>query len=70
MSVKPNRDDRSPERRALDEQIAAEPRLETPELTAHATAGPMESLLTRRRRHPIAVEGVVENGVVRLSILR
>jgi len=60
----PEVDQRSPERRARDEQIAAEPRLPHPGLPAEATALPMEAHLGRRRR-PIAVAGVVENGLVR-----
>ena len=61
------RDDRSPGRRARDEQIAAEPRMKPPMLPPDASAAPVEALLaTRARRgHPVAVAGVVENGLVR-----
>jgi hypothetical protein len=60
----PAADQRSPERRALDEQIAAEPPLPPLDLPADATPLPMESHLARHRR-PLAVPGVVENGLVR-----
>ena len=60
----PQPDDRSPERRARDEAIAAEPLLPPPDLPAGATPGPVEAYL-RRGRRPVAVAGVVENGVVR-----
>jgi hypothetical protein len=60
----PGNDQRSPRRRALDEQIAAEPPLSPLELPANAAATPLEAHLARRR--PVAVAGVVENGVIRL----
>lgn len=58
MSI-PEADDRNAQRRLLDEQIAAEPLLPPPDVL------PMEFHEKRRLRHPIAVSGVVENGVVR-----
>jgi hypothetical protein len=58
----PETDWRSPERRARDEQIAVEPRMAPPELPSDATPVPLES---RLRRRPVAVVGVVENGLVR-----
>lgn len=61
----PESDDRTPERRALDEANAAEPMLPPPDLPADAPTVPVEALLPRRPRRPIAIEGVVENGVVR-----
>lgn len=61
----PEPDRRSPARRALDEQIAAEPPLALPELPADATSAPMEAHLRRRPSRPVAVAGVVENGLVR-----
>jgi hypothetical protein len=61
--VKPTVDERTPNRRVRDEQIAAEPMLPTPDLPADARPSPMEAFLGRRR--PIAVVGVVENGLVR-----
>jgi hypothetical protein len=57
-------DDRTPARRLLDEQIAAEPPLPPPLLTPDAVPKPVESHLTKGRR-PVAVAGVVENGLVR-----
>jgi hypothetical protein len=62
MPVTPEADNRSAERRARDEQIAAEPQLALPDLPADATPRPVESHLSRR---PLAVAGIVENGVVR-----
>jgi hypothetical protein len=61
---KPAADNRSPERRARDEQLAAEPCLPPPQLPPDATASPVEAHLARSRR-PVAVAGVVENGLVR-----
>jgi hypothetical protein len=61
----PEVDQRSPARRALDEEIAAAPRMAPPELSSDATPAPMESHLVRLRREPVAVAGVVENGLVR-----
>jgi hypothetical protein len=58
-------DNRDPQRKAQDEQIAAEPHLAAQNLPANATPQPIESLL-RRRHRPVALEGIVENGVVRL----
>ena len=61
----PRIDERSPERRARDEQIAAEPQMPPLELPPDAPATPLETQLDRQRRHPVAVLGVVENGLVR-----
>ena len=58
-------DQRSPARRARDEQIAAEPQMAPLELPPDAPSSPVENHLDRRRRRPVAVEGVVENGLVR-----
>ncbi len=60
----PAMDERSPERRARDEQVAAEPRMPPLELPPEAPATPVETHLDRHRRHPVAVVGVVENGLV------
>jgi hypothetical protein len=60
----PTGDQRSPSRRARDEQIAAEPHLPPVELHPDASASAVEVHLARRRR-PLAVAGVVENGLVR-----
>ncbi len=57
-------DQRSPGRRARDEQIAAEPQKAPLALPPDALTSPLETHLGRRRR-PVAVAGVVENGVVR-----
>jgi len=57
--------ERSAERRAQDEQIASEPRLPPPDLPAGTAPLPVEAHLARRAR-PLAVAGVVENGMVRL----
>jgi len=59
----PAADNRSPARRALDEHIAAEPPL--PPLPVPAGASPVEAHLVRRVRRPVAVAGIVQNGVVR-----
>jgi hypothetical protein len=61
----PAADQRSPGRRARDEQIAAEPPLAPPELPPGVSPSPVEAHLGRLRRRPVAVAGVVENGVVR-----
>lgn len=61
---KPAPDTRSSQRRASDEQIASEPQLEIPKLPPGAAVLPVEAHLARTRR-PIAVAGVVENGLVR-----
>jgi hypothetical protein len=62
---KPEVDRRSPDRRARDEQIAAEPPLAPLELPPEAVASSLESHLGRQPRRPVAVAGVVENGLVR-----
>ena len=61
----PTIDDRSPERRARDEQIASEPRLTAPGLAGDAAAKPVESHVAQKQLHPTAVIGVVESGLVR-----
>lgn len=61
----PTNDERSSGRRARDERIAAEPRLDPPPLPSDAQALPMEARLAHQGRGPRAVAGVVENGVVR-----
>lgn len=57
-------DNRSPERKAIDEKIAAEPPLPPLEVPAEAVGKPLEAFLPPRRR-PVAVAGVVENGLIR-----
>ena len=60
----PQPDNRSPERRALDEAIAAEPPLPKRQLTPDTVTASLETHLAKIRR-PLAVAGVVENGVIR-----
>jgi hypothetical protein len=59
-------DYRDRERRALDEQIAAEPPMAPLDLPDDATPMPVEAHLAQQGRRPVAVAGVVENGLVRL----
>ena len=61
----PSRDERSAARRAADEKIAAEPLRAPVDVPAGAPVFPLEEHLNKIRRKPMAVEGVVENGVVR-----
>lgn len=61
----PGVDQRSAGRHARDEQIAAEPQLAPLELPPDAVPSSMEAHLGRLRRRPLAVAGVVENGLVR-----
>ncbi len=60
----PEADQRSPGRRARDEQIEAELRMQPLELPRDAPASPVETHVGRQR-HPVAVVGIVENGLVR-----
>ncbi len=60
----PQFDTRSDHRKALDEQLAAEPLLPIPSPVPGEVLRPLEAHF--RPRHPVAVVGVVENGVVRL----
>lgn len=57
-------DNRSPQRRARDEQLAAEPQLPPLGVAEDAVPMAMESKL-RARRRPVALEGIVEDGIVR-----
>jgi hypothetical protein len=61
----PQVDHRSPDRRARDEQIAAEPPLPPLDLPPGAAPSPVEAHPARHRGRPLAVAGVVENGLVR-----
>jgi hypothetical protein len=63
--IKPEVEQRSHDRRARDEQIAAEPPLPPVELPPDAIGAPVERQLAEHHRHPLAVVGVVENGLVR-----
>lgn len=58
-------DHRSPERRAQDERIAAEPKRPPPDVPAGTDPVPVEEHLIRHTRRPLAVAGVVENGLAR-----
>ncbi len=60
----PEVDQRSASRCARDEQIGAESQKAPLDLPADTQASPLEGHLDRLRR-PMAVAGVVENGVVR-----
>jgi hypothetical protein len=57
-------DDRTAEQQARDDAIAAEPPLSSPDLPEGVTPVPVEEHL-RRMHKPIAVPGVIENGVAR-----
>jgi hypothetical protein len=61
----PQPDTRSARRKALDEQLAAEPQLTVPDASPGDQPRPLEEHL-RSRQRPVAVVGVVENGVVHL----
>ena len=61
----PQPDTPSERHKALDEQLAAEPPLPIPDASPGDVLLPLEARL-RPRRRPVAVVGVVENGVVRL----
>jgi len=64
--VTPQPDQRSPQRRTLDEQIAAEPQIPHPNVPLDALPSPLEDHLRQGHRQTLAVEGVVENGLIRL----
>jgi hypothetical protein len=63
--IRPEPDQRSSERRRQDEETASEPKLPPPELPHGAPTSPVESHLGYQRRRPLAVPGIVENGLVR-----
>ncbi len=58
-------DNRSEARRLADETIASEPELKPLDLPPNSVPITIETHLRRARRNPLAVEGVVENGLVR-----
>ena len=60
----PQPDLRSQQRKALDEELASQPCLPRPEIPAGEQPRPLEQHL--RYRRPVAIVGVVENGVVRV----
>ena len=59
------RDERGPERRLRDEQIAGEPQLAPLDLPADAPSSPVEAHLASHLHRPVAIPGIVENGLVR-----
>lgn len=61
----PEVDQRNPGRRAQDERIAAEPQMAPLQLPPDAVPSPVEAHLGRLRRRPLAVAGIVENGLIR-----
>ena len=61
----PAADQRDADRRSRDEQIAAEPHIGPPQLPPDAVPAPLETHLARQRRQPLAIAGIVENGLVR-----
>ena len=61
----PEIDTRSAERRARDEAIAAEPHLPFLDLPDSAVPVPVEQLLARLAPQPLAITGIVENGLIR-----
>lgn len=61
----PELDTRNDERKRQDEQIASAPKLPAPHIASGAQPLPVESHLRRQRSRPLAVAGIVENGLVR-----
>ncbi|MEW6250672.1 MAG: hypothetical protein AB1716_08480 [Planctomycetota bacterium] len=61
----PVADQRNPERRAQDERIAAEPKRAPLDVPPGTAPSPVEAHLARQTQRPLAVVGVVENGLVR-----
>jgi len=61
----PRPDTRNERRKTLDDQLAAEPLLPIPDAKPGDRPRPLGEHL-RSRRRPVAVVGVVENGVIRL----
>jgi hypothetical protein len=62
----PSIDNRSPERRAMDEEIANEPKLPIPEIPPGTIPRRFEEVPEFHSSKPVACEGIYENGVVRL----
>jgi hypothetical protein len=58
-------DSRDAQRKLLDEQIAAESQLPPPDLAADAQPVAVEERLRQLPRRPVAVVGIVENGLIR-----
>jgi hypothetical protein len=61
----PEPDSRSEKRKADDERIAAEPHRPPPDIPAAIIPKPIEEHLRKARRRPVALMGIVENGLVR-----
>jgi len=61
----PAADQRSAERRARDQEITGEALLGPPKLAPEAVPAPVEAHVGRDRRQPLAIPGIVENGLVR-----
>ncbi len=57
-------DPRSEHRKALDDQLSSEPHLAPLDIPPGKEPRPLEEHI--RHRRPVAIAGVVENGVVRL----
>jgi len=60
----PPPDMRTEHRKALDEQLASESSLPHPDIAPGEQPRPIEAHI--RHRRPVAIVGVVENGMVRL----
>jgi hypothetical protein len=60
----PQPDMRTERRKAYDEQLASESQLPHPNIPAGEQPRPIEAHI--RHRRPVAIVGVVENGMVRL----
>jgi hypothetical protein len=60
----PTPDQRSASRRDQDERIAAEPPMPAPSLPTGVRPSAIENFLGQQRQ-PLAVTGIVENGLVR-----
>jgi hypothetical protein len=63
--ITPSPDNRSADRKALDEQLAADQPLPPPNIPVGAAATPLETHLRGRQTRPVAVAGIVEKGLVR-----
>jgi hypothetical protein len=64
IMIQPAPDNRSSQQKALDEQTASEPPIAWPEIPPGTKPMSIEALMASRMR-PIAVAGIVENGLVR-----
>ncbi|HKA07375.1 MAG TPA: hypothetical protein VKD71_08970 [Gemmataceae bacterium] len=61
----PQPDTRTDQRKAEDERIAEEPHRPPPNIPAGTAVKPVEEHFRKTRRRPVALLGIVENGVVR-----